>query len=112
MTTHTAHVEFDWWSVKVALSGREEMANNNVETLSLSISCKLLDWQLSALPQVLNSFLPSLSTLESLEIKVSHEDWQGEIEVIQWQECFHPFTSVKIMTLQDEASVRLVIPAL
>jgi len=112
MTTHTARVEFDGWSVKVALSGREEMANNDVETLSLSISCKPLDWQLSALPQVLNSFLPSLSTLESLEIEVSHEDWQGEIEVIQWREFFHPFTSVKIMTLQDEASVRLVVPAL
>jgi len=90
MTTHTARVEFYGWSVKVALSGREEMANNDVETLSLSISCNPLDWQLSALPQVLNSFLPSLSTLESLEIKVSHEDWQGEIEVIQWQDFFSP----------------------
>jgi len=88
------------------------MADNDVETLRLLISCNPLDWQLSALPQVLNSFLPSLSTLESLEIEVSHGDWQGEIEVIQWQEFFHPFTSVKIMSLQDEVSVRLVVPAL
>jgi len=112
MTTHTARVEFDRWSVKVVLLGREEMANNDMETLSLSISCKPLDWQLSALPQVLNSFLPSLSTLEYLDIEVSREDWQGEIEVIQWQEFFHPFTSVKIMSLQDEASVRRVVPGL
>jgi len=88
------------------------MADNNVETLCLSISCNLLDWQLSALPQVLNSFLSSLSTLESLKIAIDHEDWQGEIEVIQWRECFHPFTPVKKMSLEDEASVRLVAPAL
>jgi hypothetical protein len=112
MAVHTARVKFGRWSVGVALLGQEEVANNAVETLSLSISCKPLDWQLSALPQVLNSFLPSLSTLESLDIAVSHKDWRGEIEIIQWREFFHPFTSVKIMTLQDEASVRLVVPAL
>jgi len=88
------------------------MANNDVQTLTLSISCNLLDWQLSALPQVLNTFLPSFSTLESLEIEVSHGVWQGEIEVIQWREFLHPFTSVKKMTLQDEASIWLVVPAL
>jgi len=112
MTTHTACVQFSSWSVRVALWEREEMPNNDVETRSLSILCNPLDWQLSALPQVLNSFLSSLSTLESLEIAVSHEDWQGEIEVIQWRELLHPFATVKKMSLKDEASVRLVAPAL
>ena len=112
MAVHTARVKFGRWSVRVALLGQEEVANNAVETLSLSISCKPLDWQLSALPQVVNSFLSSLSILESLEITVSHEDWQGEIEVIQWQEFLHPFTAVKKMSLKDEASVRHVAPAL
>jgi len=109
---YTAHVAFSSLAVAVTLSGCEGMDNNDDEAQELHISCKALDWQLSALPQVLNSFLPSLSTLESLNIAVSHKDWRGEIEVIQWQEFFHPFTSVKIMTLQDEASVRLVVPAL
>jgi len=111
MTIRTARVEFDSSAVRVTFS-RQEMANNDVTTLYSEVLCNPLDWQLSTLPQVLDSFLPSLSTLESLEIAVSHEDWQGEIEVIQWQEFFHPFTSVKIMSLQDEASVRLVVPAL
>ena len=111
MRTHTVRVRFHSSAVQVAFSS-QEMANHDVETRSLSISCKPLDWQLSALPQVLNSFLPSLSTLESLEIEVSHEDWQDEIEVIQWQEFLHPFISVKEMTLKGEASVRLVVPAL
>ena len=88
------------------------MNHDGSNALELGISCQALDWQLSALPQVLNSFLSSLSTLESLEIAVSHEYWQGEIEVIQWREVLHPFTAVKKMSLKDEASVRLVVPAL
>jgi len=110
-TTHMALVEFSSRDVGIRFWG-QEMANNDMETQSLSILCNPLDWQLSALPQVLNSFLPSLSTLESLKIKVSCKSWQDEIEVIQWQELLHPFTSVKKMTLQDEASVQLVVPAL
>jgi len=112
MTTHAARVQFSSWNVRVALWEREEMANDDMETRSLSISCKPLDWQLSALPQVLNSFLSSLSTLETLEIAVSREDWQDEIDIIQWHEFLHPFTSVKKMTLEGEASVRLVTPPL
>jgi len=65
---------------------------------------------LSALAQVLDSFLSSLQTLESLKIEVYHEDWQGEIEAIQWQELLHPVTSVKHVTLGKSA--RLIAPAL
>jgi len=111
MTIHTAHVEFNSSVVRVTFR-RQEMANNDFQTLTLSISCNPLDWQLSALPQVLNSFLSSLSTLESLEIAVSREYWQDEIEVIQWREFLHPFASVKEISLKDKASVRLVAPAL
>ena len=111
MTIHKARVQFYSYAVLVTFS-RQEMANNDVQTLTLSITCNQLDWQLSALSQVLNSFLSSFSTLESLEIVVYHADWQGEIEVIQWREFFHLFTPVKKMTLKDEASVRLVALAL
>ena len=112
MTTHMARVKFSSRDVEVTLWRREEMANNDVETQSLTISCKPLDWQLSAVAQVLNSFLPSLSTLESLEVAIDLEDWQDEIDVIQCQEFLHPFTAVKKMSLSDEAFVRLVAPAL
>jgi len=111
-TTHTARVRLYRSAVWVTLLGREEMVDNNREALELHIFCKPLDWQLSALAQVLNLFVSSLSTLESLEIAIDHDDWQGEIEVIQWQELLQPFTPVKKMTLKDEASVRLVAPAL
>ena len=90
-TTHMACMEFSSCDVWITSWG-QEMANNLREMQSLSISCNPLDWQLSALLQVLNSFLPSISTLESLEITIDHEDWPDEIKVIQWQEFLHPFT--------------------
>jgi len=108
--THTARVRFYDSAVSVTLFGREEMANDGAVNQSLSISCEPLDWQLSALAQVLDSFVSSLSTLESLEIAIGHKDWQGEIDAIQWRECLHPFATVKKISLKDEASVRL--PAL
>ena len=86
------------------------MADDDREALELRISCRPLDWQLSALAQVLSPF--SLPYLESLEIEISREDWQGEIEVSQWREFLHPFTSVKDITLQFEDSIQLVAPAL
>jgi len=99
MTIHTARVEIFSSAIKVRLSGREEMASNNREALWLEITCKPLGWQLLVLAQVLNSFLSSLPTLESLDIAVYHKDWEGEIEVTQWQEFLHLFTYVKKMAL-------------
>ena len=112
MIIHTAHVEFNIWGVEVTLWGQDEMNDNDAELLDLHIACKPLDWQLSAVAQVLNSLMSSLPTLQSLEIAVDRDDWQGEIEVTQWQEFFRPFTYVKEMTLVREDSVRLVAPVL
>jgi hypothetical protein len=112
MTIHSARVEFSSWLARFTLSGREEIASSDSEALQLDISCGPLDWQLSAIAQVLSSFLPSLSTLESLKIAVSRKDWPGEIEGIQWREFLHPFTFVKDVSLVGEDSVRLVAPAL
>jgi len=59
MKIHMARVEISSGNVEVTLWGREEMADDDMETRSLSISYRRLDWQLSALPQVLNhSCLP------------------------------------------------------
>jgi len=111
-TFHRACMEFFSWAVVVTLLGQEVMADDNRETLRLEISCKPLDWQLSALAQVLNSFLYSLLALEAVKIAVSCEDWQGEIEVIQWQEFLQLFIFAKKVTLVHKDSVWLVVPAL
>jgi hypothetical protein len=50
--------------------------------------------------------------LESLQIEVTPKDWQGEIEVVQWREFLHPFTSVNDVTLVHKESVQLVALAL
>ena len=109
MTSHTACVDFRRDLVGVTLLG-QEMADNNKKAIWLNISCKALDWQLSAATQVLNSFVSYIPTLESLEIEIDHRNWQGEIEAIQWRECLHLFASVKKMTLGHEDLVRLVLP--
>ena len=117
MTIHGARVECLDSAIRIRLSEeseREEMVANDRHwhVLWLQIYCKPLDWQLSALAQVLNSFLSSLPTLESLQIAVDRDDWRGEIEAIQWRELLHPFTAVKEVTLASEDLLRLVAPAL
>ena len=114
-TIHKACVQFRGWTIQVILLGQEEMAaviNNNRKVLDLKICCEGLDWQVSAVAQVLNSFSSSLPALETLEVVVSREDWQGKIEVVQWREFLHSFTFVKTMTLESEHPVRLIAPAL
>jgi len=112
MTTHRIRVEFSSLHVEVTLLGQKEMANNDSKALLLRIHCKPLDWQLSAVAQVLKSSFSSLPTLESLEIKVPCKGQQGEIEVIQWLEFLHPFTFVKETALETKDSVRFVALAL
>ena len=91
-TIHTASVDFFDMVVVVNLFGPEEMAGDDREPTLLQISCRQLDWQLSAVAEVLNSFLSFLPTLETLRIGI-FRDWQDEIEVIQWRELFRMFTS-------------------
>ena len=110
MKTHSARVLCSESAISIRLSEQED--DYRTPVLWLGISCEPLDWQLSALAQVLNSFLSSLPTLESLQIEVTHKDWEGETEVIQWREFLHPFTSVKKLALKSEDLVRLVAHAL
>ena len=112
MTIHRARVEFFSFAVWITLSGREMMVTSDREALQLEITCEPFGWQLSAVAQVSKSLLSSLPNLESLEITVAHKDRQGEIEVIQWREFLHPFTSVRNVTLEFENSIQLVALAL
>ena len=112
MTTHRARIEFSSRDVEVTLLGQNERVNNDRKTLLLRIHCKPLDWQLSAVAQVLNSSFSSLPTLESLDITAPRRSQQGEIEVIQWLDFLHPFTFVNEITLETKDSVRHIAPAL
>jgi hypothetical protein len=84
--------------------------------LSLTISCRELDWQLSSLSQVCNSALLALSPVEYL---VFHHDIfdgyppliQDDMENTQWLELLHPFTNVKDLHLSGEVPT-CIAPAL
>ena len=67
------------------------------ESYTLKISCKELDWQLSALAQVLTSFFPSICAVEHLYMYETppSPQWRDDIENMQWLEVFEPFTAVK-----------------
>ena len=81
--------------------------------LEMHIRCKMLDWQLSSLAQVCNSF-PTFSTLERLYIcedQYSPPHWQDDMENNQWLELLYPFTHVKDLHLSKEVAPR-VAPAL
>ena len=112
MTISRARVRF--WDGSFRLVGVQETTDGTRVVLDLKISCKALDWQLSAVAQVSNLFLSSLPALETLEIILSNEDYQSEIEAIQWRDFLHPFTSVKTMSLQLESVdlIRHIAPAL
>ena len=66
-----ARVIFDAGSTRVELGSRE----TGYGSLEVKITCRELDWQISALEQVCTSCLPSLSMLEDLYIS-EHGIWQ------------------------------------
>ena len=109
MKINRARVEFSRWSVEVKFWGHNDYYEGG---LKLRIACKPLDWQLSAVVQISNSFLSFLAPLESLAIDCGGHYPQSECEAIQWREFLRLFTSVKDMTLKFQDSVRFVAPAL
>jgi hypothetical protein len=85
------------------------------ERVTLSISCKPLDWQISSLAQVCSTSFPLLM-LERLNIVIETDPnsplkWQDEMEDTQWLELLHTFTSVKNLHLSKD-SAALIAPAL
>jgi hypothetical protein len=101
--SYRAQVTFCEGEVKVGLYLQPEI-------LSLAISCRPLDWQLSSVAQVCDSALPPLSTLERLEIYFKRS-WKDDVENAQWLEFLRPFTSMKDLFLCSQ-SIPHVAPAL
>jgi F-box-like len=98
--TYCASIHFDEDNVTV----------EPFRTLSLRISCKPSDWQLSSLAQLYDSALSPL-TLDRLEIHNHRNHWEDDMENIQWLELLSLFPSLKDLVLLGD-SFRLVAPAL
>ena len=101
-----ADVVLDSYSININLLPKGGAVNPI--WLKLGISCIKLDWQLSALAQVCNSCLPTLSSLERLSIcndniyPPSHR--QDDIDNTQWLELLNPFVTVKDLCLSKEVA--------
>jgi hypothetical protein len=105
---HQAEVAFREGEVKVGLYLRDGHVFRH--SLSLTISCRPSDWQLSSVTQLCDSALSSSLALERLELYVK-PNWKDDVEDAEWLELLHSFTSAKDLLLHDE-SIQYVAPAL
>jgi hypothetical protein len=85
--------------------------NKGHHALSLEISCRPLDRQLSSLAQVFYSALSHLHIFEHLQIIGFRGHWKDGMGNAQWLEVLHPFTSAKDLILSRDL-IPLVAPAL
>jgi hypothetical protein len=108
-TPREAEICISGLNVRVTLSWRD--GNHYRPTLSLDISCRPLDLQLSSLAQIFNSALSHLLTFEHLQIYSRRKHRQGEAENAQWLEVLLSCISVKDIVLHED-SITHVVPAL
>ena len=99
-----AHVEF---------SDRRVWVSTIDEALSLGISCRQSDWQLSSLAQVCGSiFIPMIEHLyirEETDFPPSWQESQDDIETGQWLELLHRLTAVKDLHISREFMPRIAL---
>ena len=108
-------VDFLSHSARVVLLSPQTETLNCPE-LTVGVSCKVSEWQLSSLAQICSSWPPSpISLVERLDIVLGDRDtrphWQNDIENTQWLELLHPFASVKDLYVSEDL-VLYVVPAL
>jgi hypothetical protein len=108
-TLHRAEVSLSLFYATINLFQRDTAADRKV--LSLQISCRAPDWQLSSLSQSCSSSFPPLLSLERLEILNDRQSWHDDVEHSQWFELLHPFVSVKDLVIHEQL-VQLVALAL
>jgi hypothetical protein len=89
----------------------DDVAVEPCRTLSLRISCKPSDWQLSSLSRLYNAALYPLPTLKRLEVHDYRKYWEGNMENVQWLELLRLFPSLKDLVLSG-ILFQLVAPSL
>ena len=95
-----AHVQFGDDFAVVELSALSPAPN-----LTIAISCREPDWQLSSIEQVCNTSLDTLSMVEDLYTEHRHSEavWKNDaIENTLWLQLLLPFTAVKNLYLSKE----------
>ena len=101
-----AHVQFDDNFAQVEFS-----ASSQTRNLSIAISCREPDWQLSSIEQVCNSSLDPLSMVEDfyIEHRYLRTVWKNDvIEKTLWLQLLPQFTAVKNLYLFKEFAPGIV----
>ena len=104
------HVVFDSRAARVTLQRQASL----FAVVTVEISCRVPNWQLSSLAQICTSLLPLLSTMESLYIYEPVKlGWKDGIdtEKTEWLELLLPFMAVKNLYLSKQFAPRIA-PAL
>jgi hypothetical protein len=107
-----ARIVFEERAVHVSLPLTSGMSPD--ETLSLGISCRESEWQLSSLEQVCTLSSPLFSSVEHLYISEDRywpPNWQDDTESAQWLDLLQPFVAVRNLYLSKDVALRIA-PAL
>jgi len=70
----------------------------------VAIDCRHVDWQLSAVAQIIDALAPILSTAEGLALRHQHglsSEWHDEIDHTQWRNLLRPFSGVKVLYVAE-----------
>jgi len=78
---------------------------NKINPFAVAIRCSHVDWQVSAAAQIFNALVPALSEVERLSLSYrNHEalsEERNEVDRDLWREVLRPFSSVKVLHMDD-----------
>ncbi|KAI0249325.1 hypothetical protein BJV78DRAFT_708714 [Lactifluus subvellereus] len=86
------------------------------QKLTLGILCNEVDWQVSCMAEISQSFF-LLSSVEELDIQHDSDEfdwgstWQAETDEVPWLELFRPFIAVQTLRMSSKPQ-SLIVPAL
>jgi hypothetical protein len=107
-----AHIVFEDRAIQVTLPLASQISAD--KSLSLGISCRDSEWQLSSLAQICSLSSLLFSAVEHLylcEDRYWPPHWQDDTESAQWLELLQPFVTVKNLYLSKEVALSIA-PAL
>ena len=107
LTRATVHFCADL--VRVSLYSPTETGSRR--EISVLITCRDIDWQLSSLAQFCSSSLPFLSTVEDLNLyggPFRPQSLDG-VEVTQWLELLRPFIAVKTLYIRSKLAHHVML---
>ena len=86
---------------------------SSLRNLTFRISCRSIDWQISAMAQICDQLSSFMSGIETLNIN-GHDGlkstWMmADMDNTQWLELFHPFTAVQTLHMSREELQSLIV---